>query len=60
MKIAHLILCTPLTLASGYALAEESSDRILEDPPEMSVARNHQALLAAPSPTNATTSVPQM
>ncbi|PTV51210.1 multicopper oxidase family protein [Acinetobacter seifertii] len=60
MKIAHLILCTPLTLVSGYALAEESSDRILEDPPEMSVARNHQALLAVPSPTTATTTVPQM
>ncbi len=26
----------------------------------MSVARNHQALLAVPSPTTATTTVPQM
>ncbi|MDY7371763.1 hypothetical protein UE233_03815 [Acinetobacter oleivorans] len=48
MKIAHLILCTPLTLVSWCVSANDSSERILEDPPDMTVARKHVALLAAP------------
>lgn len=50
MKIAHLILCTPLTLVSWCVSANDSSERILEDPPDMTVARKHFALLAAPQP----------
>lgn len=60
MKIAHLILCTPLTLVSWCVAANDSSERILEDPPNMPVARNHVALLAAPNPTVSSTNAPQM
>lgn len=60
MKITHLILCTPLTLVFGYASANDSSERVLEDPPHMNVTRKHVALLAAPNPTTASTNAPQM
>lgn len=60
MKIAHLILCTPLTLVSWCVSANDSSERVLEDPPDMAVARNHVALLAAPNPTKSLTNAPQM
>jgi hypothetical protein len=60
MKIAHLILCTPLTLVSWCVSANDSSDRILEDPPDMTVARKHVALLAAPNPKVSSTNTPQM
>lgn len=43
MKIAHLILCTPLTLVSWCVSANDSSDRILEDPPDMTVAQDLKA-----------------
>lgn len=60
MKITHLILCTPLTLVFGYASANDSSERVLEDPPHMNVTRKHVALFAAPNPTTASTNAPQM
>lgn len=60
MKITHLILCTPLTLVSGYASANDSSERVLEDPPHMNVTRKHVALFAVPNPTTASTNAPQM
>lgn len=60
MKITHLILCTPLTLVFGYASANDSSERVLEDPPHMNVTRKHVTLLAAPTPITASTNAPQM